>query len=444
MNQNPWKSGHPGVPREWQKIGEGGNAVVWRDEGHAIKRLKPTAGREARERFKRECELMAALKGEADLKIIPVIEVRQREEADEIVMDLLDNSLESVIERFQCQPIKAAAALVGVVDTLAKLAAREPRLHHRDIKPTNLLYRATEDDLYIGDFGCAYLAGSDRITPDWRALGAWAYRPPEYSGGRVEDVDERGDVFSLGKLLWSMINGNPSATFPGPVWFLPEYDLTVICGEAQRTAEAMYVIAKCCSIVPDKRPSLSQLKTMLESMAADNDLPGASLGASALKREQEQEIAYQQRHAVARPFVLRLTEDLEQTLVQLQRSNPSSARFNAWLAEWKRINDRSTSLVEQVAINESDAPVLNVHRRQEELFTRFYPDGMNGPLRFYAAFGKMHQQHLSPRLTVEARDTGPVALVEGLADLPEIKDYTATTIIEFFMRAIEAFSENSA
>lgn len=438
MNLDLWKKRHPGVPREWELLGEGGNAIVWKEGARAIKRLKGSASREARERFRRECLLMSELKDRADLKIVPVIEVRQREGADEIVMTALDGNLEDVIEHFQCQPIKAAAALVGVVDTLAKLSAGEPRVHHRDLKPSNLLYRTTEMDLYVGDFGCAYLAGCDRITPDWRALGAWAYRPPEYSGGRVEDVDEKGDVFSLGKLLWSMINGNPNVTFPGPVWFLPEYDLTLICPECLRIAEAMYIIAKCCSIRPEARPSLEQLKRLLDNLASDNDLLDTSLGANALKREQELEIAYAQRQATARPFVLRLTADLEQALNQLHAANPDSPRLQAWLNEWNRIANRSDSLVDQVVVNESDAPVMNVHRRQEMLLTRFYPEGMSGgPLRFHASLGPMHQQHRSPQLTVESRDAGAVAVVELLSDVPETANYTSTTIIDFLSRAID-------
>ena len=438
MDSSFWKKRHPGVPREWRQIGEGGNAIVWEADGVAVKRLKDTANAEARARFERECSLMITLQMREGLKVVPTREVRRREGADEIVMTVLDGNLEEVMDRFRCQPIKAAAALVPVVETLASLSEGEQSIHHRDLKPTNLLYLSNETDLYIGDFGCAFLSDGERITPDRRALGAWAFRPPEYSGGRVEDVSEKGDVFSMGKVLWSMINGVAHVTFPGPLWFLPEYDLTSICGGADRTAEAMYVVARCCGIRAKARPTLRELAAMLAALTSGASSPNLSIGASALISEQQQEIEYAQRQAIARPFVLRLTEDLERALTLLRDSNPNSLVLQAWLDEWNRIPNRSGSLAEQVVDHESDAPVMNVHRRQRLLFTRFYPEGMNGRLRFFASFGRTHEQHLSPRLTVEALEDGLLATVEGLSDIPEKAPYTASTLSEFLSRAIEA------
>jgi hypothetical protein len=242
----------------------------------------------------------------------------------------------------------------------------------------------------------------------------------------------------MGKVFWSMINGVPHVTFPGPVWFLPEYDLTAICGDADRAAEAMYVVAKCCDIRPEARPTLREFAAMLATLASGVSSPVLSLGAHALINEQQQEIEYAQRRAVARPFVLQLTEDLGRALTSLQEHNPQSLLLQAWLEEWKRAASWRAALVEQVADQESDAPVLNVLRRQQVLFTRFYPEGMNGRLRFFAAFGPANTQHTSPRLTVEALDSGLSATIEGLSDAAETSRYTASTLREFLTRAIEA------
>lgn len=372
------------------------------------------------------------------LKIVPTIEVRQREDADEIIMDVMGGNLEEVVQEFSCQPAKAAAALIPVVDTLAELAEGEPRIHHRDLKPTNLLFRRDETTLYLGDFGCAFLSDGERITPDRRALGAWAFRPPEYSGGRVEEVDEKGDVFSMGKVLWSMINGEPHVTFPGPLWFLREYDLTRTCEGAENAAEAMYVIAKCCSIRADARPTLREFSQMLKGLADETPMRAMTLGANALTNEQQQEIEYAQRQAVARPFVLRIVDDLERALVLLQEGSPDSLTLAAWLAEWRRITTRREQLLEQVVEHESDAPVMNLHRRQRMLNTRFFPEGMNGPLRFVASYGMLNEQHLSPQLTVEALDSGLVAVIERLTEDMQRLPYTAEALRDFLAKAIAA------
>ena len=439
MDQNVWKQKHPGVPTSWQAIGEGGNAYVWRAEEGAVKRLKAGSSEEARKRFSRECEIMERFRGRGDLRIVPVSTVRWRENAAEIVMDAMTGNLEKVVGRFKCAPLKSATALLPIVKTLAVLASETPRVHHRDIKPTNLLYLDNEDELYLADFGCAFLGEGERVTPDHRALGAWAYRPPEYSGGRVETVDEKGDVFSLGKLLWAMINGEPGTTFPGPVWYLPEYDLASICSDDDGVGRAMYIIGKCCSVRPGARPTLSELADMLRALIERRPSEAMSLGPRALAREQQEEIEFDQRRAIARPFVTTITADFSSALIALAEGTPDSLTFQAWLAEWQRTGDRTASLVAQVAERESDAPVLNVHRRQKMLFTRFYPDSQGG-LRFFAAFGPMHAEHRSPRLTVRALDGGMIMTVEGLTTDAEVSQYTSSTLVAFLARAVDAWS----
>lgn len=437
MNPTIWKPKHPGVPLSWQSIGEGGNAYVWRAEEGAIKRLKAGSSEEARKRFARECGIMERFREREDLRIVPIRRVRSRENADEIVMDLMTGNLEKVVDRFKCNPLKSAAAILPIVETLAVLASEDPRVHHRDLKPTNLLYLDSEDDLYLADFGCAFLGEGERVTPDHRALGAWAYRPPEYSGGRVETVDEKGDVFSLGKVLWAMINGEPGTTFPGPVWYLREYDLASICLDNADVSQAMYIIGRCCSVRTDARPTLAGLAEMLQALIERRPSQAMSLGPRALTREQQEEIEYDQRRAIARPFVVTLTEDFGQALLALATGTPESLTFKAWLTAWQQFTGRTEMMIEQVVEHESDAPVLNVHRRQKMLYSRFYPESQGG-LRFFAAFGPMHEYNSSPRLTVRALDGGMIATVEGLSAGAEEGQYTNSTLVDFLARAVDA------
>ena len=261
MSDQLFRSSHPGIPRQWTLIGEGGNACVWSDGSQAIKRLKEGASREAVSRFKREAEILLTLNEHSG--IVPVQEVREREGALEIVMARMDGSLEKAITSFAGNPERAAAALEPIASTLAVMAARPEPIFHRDLKPTNLLFKASPDHLYLPDFGCAFLAEDERLTPAKRAMGAWAYRPPEYSVGRLTDVTEKGDVFSLGKVLWAMINGEPGVVFPGPVWFGPEYDLGRGYPSHPRIYHAMLAVSNAVAINPADRPSLKQLADIL-------------------------------------------------------------------------------------------------------------------------------------------------------------------------------------
>jgi serine/threonine protein kinase len=264
-----WKSGHEGVPEHWKGIGSGGNAMVWFDGEHAIKRLRPNAGAEPIARFEREATLMVEMARDKALAVVQTDSVRRREGELEIVMELYEGNLDAIIVEFAGKPEKAASALLPIVETLAALAGRENAVHHRDIKPGNLLYRRSGDDigLVLGDFGCAYLAEDDRLTPANRAIGAWAYRPPEYSIGRVERITEKGDVFGLGKVLWAMLNGERGVVFPGPVWFTDEFDLAKRYPKEPKINRAMIVIAQSCDIREEKRPTLAQLAVSLRNLA---------------------------------------------------------------------------------------------------------------------------------------------------------------------------------
>jgi serine/threonine protein kinase len=410
----PWKSEHEGVPASWTGKGAGGNAHVWWDGKHAIKRLRPNTSKEPVARFTREAMLLSSLAGEGDLAVVPVIAVRRRAGEVEIVMEAFDGNLDEVIGEFSGQPEKAASALLSIVSTLARLASRPHPIHHRDIKPENLLYRRRSDeiDLALGDFGCAYLAEDERLTPTHRAIGAWAYRCPEYSIGRVANVDEKGDVFSLGKVLWAMVNGQRHVVFPGPVWFLEEFDLARKFPETPKIHHAMVVIAQACDIRAERRPTLAQFAVNLRDLVAastgafsmnDDELNEAMLRAEALR-----EIAYQQRRAFATRFVCALHDDFLQSLEILHNAFPRSALFKEWREETERRSQLQTqqTLVAQVADHESDVPVSNVFFRKILLFTRFYPANGTTPIRFVARVEDQTGQVPPSELTVLGTSEG--------------------------------------
>ena len=250
-----------------ERIGEGGNSIVLSDGHRAYKRLKPNVGREAAARFRREAALLMRLRDRAELRVVPAHDIREVDGQLEIEMDQFSGSLEQVLDRFKGQPRKAAQGLEPIARTLAMLAGEPQAIHHRDIKPNNLLFRNSETDLWLADFGCAFIAGDERLTPDRRAMGAWAYRPPEYSHGRIEAVDEKGDVFSLGKVLWAMIYGEKGIVFPGAIWFTPDVDLGRSFPGTPGIHHAMLVISQACAIDPARRPTLGQLTESLRQLA---------------------------------------------------------------------------------------------------------------------------------------------------------------------------------
>lgn len=85
---------------------------------------------------------------------------------------------------------------------------------HRDLKPANVMITRTaqgRDHVVLVDFGIAHVLRSatgetlTRITSEGSMIGTPRYLPPEYIRG--EHFDERSDLFSLGLILYEMLEG---------------------------------------------------------------------------------------------------------------------------------------------------------------------------------------------------------------------------------------------
>jgi hypothetical protein len=369
------------------RIGEGGNSIVLSDGHRAYKRLKPGVGREAAARFRREAALLMGLRDRAELRVVPAHDIREGEGQLEIVMDLFSGSLEQVLDRFKGRPRKAAQGLEPIARTLAALAGEPQAIHHRDIKPTNLLFQSSEADLWLADFGCAFIVGDERLTPDRRAIGAWAYRPPEYSNGRVEEVDEKGDVFSLGKVLWAMIYGERGIVFPGAIWFTPDVDLGRAFPDAVGIHHAMLVISQACAIDPARRPTLDQLTESLRRLAFDEPAVDEESRVEMLRAEAIVEAEHAQRSAATAVFVRALHGDLHSAIEVLHARQPNFRFWTEWHAAARGTHQTAEALVMQVAEHGSDASIVNVRFRGRYLTTRFWPATETLPARFRASIG---------------------------------------------------------
>lgn len=431
-----WKDGHPGVPRKWTQIGAGGNAIVWFDGEYAVKRLNPSAGTESKARFQREAEILKSLQGIGDLSVVRLIEVREREQKTEIVMERLDGNLESVIQIFSGLVEKTAAALIPIGETLEKLYCLENRIFHRDIKPANILFRASEDHLFLSDFGCAFLAEDERLTPDRRAVGAWAYRAPEYSVGALQEVDEKGDVFSMGKVLWAMIYGQRGMVFPGPVWFDPAYDLAKIYLGNPKMHHAMLLISKAAMIDPRKRPTMGQfvegLRGLAQSSEADSSKPDL---VEILRAESKIDVDHQQQRALTATFVRAIHSDLHAAIDRLHLENPDVEIWKSWYDEATRTPQTAASLVEQVADSMSDAPVVNARSKGYALTTRFYPVKVSDPASFKATVTNENFVQGFSELTLVNGSIRIVVEVFKAGNQSQVSSYSADTILEFLKQA---------
>ena len=137
------------------------------------------------------------------------------------VMPWADRTLRNAKHlRYQVAPVLEMG--IALADALA--AAHKQGVIHRDVKPENVLLFGDELTPTIADFGICFLADDERITQTLAdTIGSADYAAPELRGGRLEDVDARVDVYSLGKTLYSALAGGPP--FPLEWHDDPRYDL---------------------------------------------------------------------------------------------------------------------------------------------------------------------------------------------------------------------------
>ena len=198
-------------------VGEGGMGRVYRAQDPrlvrtvAIKVLPPAfaADKDLLRRFEQEARATAALNHPG---VLALYDVGVHEGAPYLVSELLEGT--SLRERLDAERLTARKAIEYATQVAEALAAAHDRgIVHRDLKPENL-FITSQDRIKILDFGLAKLvvsANPDLTRVDITGtlpsmiLGTPSYMPPEQARGHV--ADHRADIFSLGCILYEMLQG---------------------------------------------------------------------------------------------------------------------------------------------------------------------------------------------------------------------------------------------
>ncbi|MGZ8802481.1 MAG: protein kinase domain-containing protein, partial [Mycobacterium sp.] len=152
-------------------------------------------------RFQREARAVARLK---DPGLVAVYDQGIDGRHPFLVMELIEGGTlrELLRERGPMPPHAVAAVLRPVLGGLA--VAHHAGLVHRDIKPENVLI-SDDGEVKIADFGLVRAVAEAKITSTSVILGTAAYLSPEQVS--TGDTDSRGDVYSVGVLVYELLTG---------------------------------------------------------------------------------------------------------------------------------------------------------------------------------------------------------------------------------------------
>jgi len=190
--------------------GEGGMGVVYRakqvklDRTVAVKVMSREVVEDPafRAQFERECQIAASIDHP---NVIPIYSAGDANGVLYVVMRFISGG--SLKEALFADGRLETERAVEVIEQVASAldVAHGRGLVHRDIKPSNVLIDEQTGRVLLTDFGLAKAVSDSEITVGG-VLGTARYMAPERSEGSVLD-DVRGDIYSLGCVLWDLLGG---------------------------------------------------------------------------------------------------------------------------------------------------------------------------------------------------------------------------------------------
>jgi serine/threonine protein kinase len=199
-------------------------------------------------RFMREAKAAASLRhpniisvydvGEVDGQLYMVMDYVRGVALRKLILDGLSHGSVNKISSDLCRALQAAHH-AGFV--------------HRDIKPENVLI-GTDGNAVLTDFGVVKLTGQQdqtRLTRTGITLGSLAYMSPEQC--QAKNLDHRSDLYSVGCLMFEMLEGQPPFQGNNPVAVATQHLGSVPPALSERNAQYSKLVAKLLAKRPSQR-----------------------------------------------------------------------------------------------------------------------------------------------------------------------------------------------
>ena len=258
-------------------VGSGGMGAVWRAWDERLHRtvavkqlpvvlgLSPAETDLANQRAMREARITARLSHPYAVSVFDVVEHEGR---PCIIMQFLPSVTLATVLRDGGPLDPGEAAKVGAQVASALAAAHEVGITHRDVKPGNILI---DDDgtAMISDFGISRALGDATLTSTGLIHGTPAFIAPEVARGADATL-------SFGRLLPGIDalrgSGGGTALRQGPEHHRPAAQGGFgVFPAPQRAGPLTPLLQQMLATDPSERPSMREVATRLQRLAAGND-----------------------------------------------------------------------------------------------------------------------------------------------------------------------------
>ncbi len=265
------------------RLGAGGMGTVWRArdlELHrevAIKEVRPVdaalhehspaLAAQQRERVLRESRALARLQHPNVVSIYQILDA-EGSPYPWIVMELVrGTSLQERLRHGPLTPQDAARIGRGVLGALQ--AAHAAGIHHRDVKPGNVLLRM-DGSAVLTDFGIAALRDSATLTATGELIGSPEYIAPERLHG--DETQTASDLWSLAMLLYVAVEGYHPLRRASTIATLAAV-MTDPVPPPRRAGPLAAALTAVLVTDPGARPNGEQLDRMLAAAEAGTPTP---------------------------------------------------------------------------------------------------------------------------------------------------------------------------
>ena len=170
---------------------------------------------------------------------------------------------------------------------------------HRDLKPDNIML-GSHGEVLVMDWGLAKPLGAEGVEVDMRrfgvdeqadplqtqdgdVMGTPAYMSPEQASGRIDQIDQKSDVFALGAVLYTILTLELPYTARDSVSILDQILEGRLIPPRERVPEAVIpaeleaAVLKAMAREPDERyPRVQEFQGDLEAYLDGRRLQAAS------------------------------------------------------------------------------------------------------------------------------------------------------------------------